>query len=208
VTETGVQRLGGLVEQALQGALKAFTRGDLALADRVVRDDMEVNRLRYELEEKITGRLSAAAEEDIRVLVGTLYVLPELERIGDHAEGIAKVALMLGPRPSLGVPAVIVEMGSLTLSLLTRTLQALETRDVDLARALCREDDDIDGLYDRAYQELISTMVADPRHITEATYMLWVTHNLERIADRATNVCERVVYLVTGHVEELNVSKY
>ena len=188
--------------------MKAFTRGDLALADRVVRDDMEVNRLRYELEEKITGRLSAAAEEDIRVLVGTLYVLPELERIGDHAEGIAKVALMLGPQPSLGVPGVIVEMGSLTLSLLTRTLQALETRDVDLARALCREDDDIDGLYDRAYQELISTMVADPRHITEATYMLWVTHNLERIADRATNVCERVVYLVTGHVEELNVSKY
>jgi len=208
VTETGVQRLGGLVEQALQGALTAFNRGDLALADRVVRDDMEVNRLRYELEEKITGRLSAAAEDDIRVLVGTLYVLPELERIGDHAEGIAKVALMLGPRPSLGVPGVIVEMGSLTLSLLTRTLQALEMRDVDLARALCREDDDIDGLYDRAYQELISTMVADPRHITEATYMLWVTHNLERIADRATNVCERVVYLVTGHVEELNVSKY
>ncbi len=208
MTETELQRLGELVEQALEGALKAFTRGDLALADRVVRDDMEVNRLRYELEEKITGRLSAAAEDDIRVLVGTLYVLPELERIGDHAEGIAKVALMLGPRPALRVPGVIVEMGSLTLSLLTRTLQAFDTRNVDLARALCREDDDIDGLYDRAYQELISTMVADPRHITEATYMLWVTHNLERIADRATNVCERVVYLVTGHVEELNVSKY
>ena len=73
---------------------------------------------------------------------------------------------------------------------------------------MCLEDDDIDALYDRAYQELISTMVADPRHIAEATYMLWVTHNLERIADRATNVCERVVYLVTGRVEELNVSKY
>jgi len=203
-----LRRLGELVEHALEGALKAFARADLALADRVVRDDVQVNRLRYELEEEITGRLSAAAEDDIRVLVGTLYVLPELERIGDHAEGIAKVALMLGARPALAVPGVIVEMGSLTLSLLRRTLQALDKRDAELARALCREDDDIDGLYDRAYQELISTMVADPRHITEATYMLWVTHNLERVADRATNICERVVYLVTGHVEELNVSKY
>src|SRR5207245_9078516 len=108
---------------------------------------------------------------------------------------------------SRGVPAVIVEMCSLTLSLLTRPLQALETRDVDLARALCREDDDIDGLYDRAYQELISTMVADPRHITEATYMLWATHNLERIADRGAKVCERRAYLVTGHGADRNVSK-
>ena len=200
VTDSGLLRLGDMVAQALEGALKALARSDLALADRVVRDDLEVNRLRYQLEEELVRRLSAAGGEEPRSLVGALYVLPELERMGDHAEGIAKVALMLGPHPTLKVPGVITEMGDRTLS--------LNKRDASLARALCREDDDIDALYDRAYQELISTMVGDPRHIAEATYMLWVTHNLERIADRATNVCERVVYLVTGHVEELNVSKY
>ena len=99
-------------------------------------------------------------------------------------------------------------MGDQTISMVDRTLAALDKRDVKAARALCREDDEIDSLYDRAYQELLSTMVSDNRHVTEATYMIWVTHNLERIADRATNICERVVYLATGHVEELNVSKY
>ena len=201
-------RLGDLVAEALDGALKALARSDLVLADRVVRDDLEVNRLRYQLEEELVGGLAAASGEEIRSLVGALYVLPELERMGDHAEGIAKVALMLGPHPTLPLPGAVAEMGKRTLSIVSRTLTALNKGDANLARTLCLEDDDIDALYDRAYQELISTMVADPRHIAEATYMLWVTHNLERIADRATNVCERVVYLVTGRVEELNVSKY
>jgi phosphate transport system protein len=128
--------------------------------------------------------------------------------MGDHAEGIAKVALMLGPEPALAVPAVVNEMGTRTLTLVRRAMGALAEHDVREARAVCREDDDIDALYDRAYQELLSVMMADQRRITEATYLLWVTHNLERIADRATNVCERVIYLVTGRVEELNVSKY
>jgi phosphate transport system protein len=99
-------------------------------------------------------------------------------------------------------------MGTLTISMVDRTLAALDKRDVKAARALCREDDEIDSLYDLAYQELLSIMVSDPGHITEATYMIWITHNLERIADRATNICERVIYLATGRVEELNVSKY
>ena len=200
--------LGDLVEQALEGALTALTTADLALADRVVREDLDINRLRYDLEEEIAGRLSEVKGQDVRSLVGALYVLSELERMGDHAEGIAKVALMLGPQRTLEVPGVITEMGKRTMSIVNRTMGALSKGDAKLARELCLEDDDIDEIYDRAYQELISTMVGDPRHITEATYMLWVTHNLERIADRATNICERVVYLVTGQVEELNVSKY
>jgi len=208
VTDDALRQLGGLVLHALEEALTALERGDLALADRVVRDDLKVNRLRYELEEGITEELSSATGKDVRPLVGALYVLAELERMGDHAEGIAKVALMLGPGPTLAMPGVVHELGRRTLSMVQRTLGALERQDANMARAICLEDDDIDALYDRAYQELISTMVADSSHITEATYMLWITHNLERIADRATNVCERVVYLATGHVEELNVSKY
>jgi phosphate transport system protein len=200
--------LGRLVETALTDSLIALDRHDMALADRVVRGDVEINRERYEIEEQITARLSASDAGDARWMVAALYVISDLERMGDHAEGIAKVTLMLGPKPSLGVPSVIGEMGTLTVSMVDRTLRALEKRDVKAARAICREDDEVDLLYDRAYQELISTMVSDNRHITEATYMIWVTHNLERIADRATNICERVIYLVSGRVEELNVSKY
>jgi phosphate transport system protein len=188
--------------------LIALDQHDLVLADKVVRGDAEINRLRYQVEEQITAGLSSGEVADTRWMVAALYVISDLERMGDHAEGIAKVALMLGPSPSLPIPAVIGAMGAQTISMVDRTLAALDKRDVKAARALCREDDEIDSLYDRAYQELLSTMVSDNRHVTEATYMIWVTHNLERIADRATNICERVVYLATGHVEELNVSKY
>jgi phosphate transport system protein len=208
VTDDVLLQLGGLVESALADALIALDNRDLVLADNVVRGDVEINRVRYQVEEQITARLSGSEDGEARWMVAVLYVISELERMGDHAEGIAKVALMLGPNPSLPVPAVIGEMGTITSSMVHRTLAALEKRDVKAARALCREDDEIDSLYDRAYQELISTMVSDHRHITEATYMIWITHNLERIADRATNICERVIYLVTGRVEELNVSKY
>ncbi|MDQ6877820.1 MAG: phosphate signaling complex protein PhoU [Candidatus Dormibacteraeota bacterium] len=208
MTDDTLLELGRLVEKALTDALIALERHDLVLADKVVRGDIEINRIRYEVEERITARLSGSDAGEARWMVAALYVISELERMGDHAEGIAKVALMLGPNPSVTVPAVIGEMGTLAISMVDRTLIALDKRDVKAARALCREDDEIDSLYDRAYQELISTMVSDHRHITEATYMIWVTHNLERIADRATNICERVIYLVTGRVEELNVSKY
>ncbi len=208
MTDDVLLELGRLVGMALTDALIALDRHDLALADKVVRGDLEINRLRYQVEEQITAQLVGSDAGDVRWMVAALYVISELERMGDHAEGIAKVTLMLGPNPSLSVPAVIGDMGSLTISMVERALAALDRRDVGAARAVCREDDEIDSMYDRAYEELISIMVSDHRHITEATYMIWITHNLERIADRATNICERVVYLVTGRVEELNVSKY
>ena len=208
MTDDVLLELGRLVETALTDALIALNRHDLVLADTVVRGDIAINRRRYEIEEQITAGLSGNEVGDVRWMVAALYVISELERMGDHAEGIAKVTLMLGPNPSLSVPAVIDKMGTLTISMVDRTLAALDKRDVKAARALCREDDEIDSLYDLAYQELLSIMVSDPGHITEATYMILITHNLERIADRATNICERVIYLATGRVEELNVSKY
>lgn len=208
VAQDRLLELGALVESALGLALQSLNDRDLALADEVVRRDLSVNEARYAIEDDITRRISGSDAATVRTMVAALYVAAELERMGDHAEGIAKVALMLGPQPALEVPAVINDLGSRTRSLLHRTLVAFESHDAAAARALCREDDEIDALYDRAYQELISAMVADHRLISEATYMLWVTHNLERIADRATNICERIVYAVTGHVEELNVSKY
>jgi phosphate transport system protein len=207
--DPGLQALGERVQSALADALMALMRRDLSLADHVVRADLAVNQLRYTLEEKASEALTATADPiEVRRLVATLYVLADLERIGDHAEGIAKVALMLGPSSSFQIPAVIGVMSEQVQDMVRRTLSILAQQDVAGARRLCEEDDEIDALYDRVYSELLIAMTGDRNVVSEATYLLWVTHNLERIADRATNICERVVFLVTGHVEELNVSKY
>jgi len=115
---------------------------------------------------------------------------------------------MLGDSPSIEIPSVIGVMSQQVQDMVRRTLSILARQDAGAARRLCEEDDEIDALYDRAYGELLTAMAGDRDVVSEATYLLWVTHNLERIADRATNICERVVFLVTGHVEELNVSKY
>ena len=204
-----LHQLGHRVVKATATALESLKEHDLALADRVVRDDLEINRFRYRAEDAITADLVRAGSVDtVRPLVAGLYVLADLERMGDHAEGIAKVALMLGPNPNVAVPGVVLKMGRRVTSMVERTLQALAGRDATAARRICEEDDEIDQLYDQAYSELLTAMAGDGRSVPDATYLLWVTHNLERIADRATNICERVVYLVTGQVEELNVSKY
>ena len=207
--DPGLQALGERVQSALADALVALMRRDLPLADHVVRADLSVNQLRFSLEEKASEALTATSDPiEVRRLVATLYVLADLERIGDHAEGIAKVALMLGESPSFEIPSVIGVMSQQVQDMVRRTLSILAQQDVSAARRLCEEDDEIDALYDRVYGELLMAMAGDRNVVTEATYLLWVTHNLERIADRATNICERVVFLVTGHVEELNVSKY
>jgi phosphate transport system protein len=207
--DPGLQALGELVQSALADALTALSRRDLSLADHVVRADLAVNQLRFTLEEKASEGLTATSDPlEVRRLVATLYVLADLERIGDHAEGIAKVALMLGDSPTVEMPSVIGLMSQQVQDMVRRTLSILSQQDAAAARRLCQEDDEIDALYDRAYGELLMAMAGDRKVVSEATYLLWVTHNLERIADRATNICERVVFLVTGHVEELNVSKY
>ncbi len=205
----GIRGLGDRVQTALADALSALGSRDLALADRVVRSDVEINRWRYDLESQASIRLAATTDPmEVRGLVAGLYVLADLERIADHAEGIAKVALMLGPSPIMAIPSVIVAMSRQVQDMVERTLNAFIREDAEAARLLCEEDDEIDALYDRAYGELLSAMAGDRNLVSEGTYLLWVTHNLERIADRATNICERVVFLVTGRVEELNVSKY
>lgn len=207
--DPGLQALGERVQSALADALTALSNRDLTLADHVVRADLAVNQLRFTLEEKASEALTATSDPlEVRRLVATLYVLADLERIGDHAEGIAKVALMLGDSPSIGMPSVIGVMSQQVQDMVRRTLSILAQQDATAARRLCEEDDEIDALYDRAYGELLTAMAGDRDVVSEGTYLLWVTHNLERIADRATNICERVVFLVTGHVEELNVSKY
>jgi phosphate transport system protein len=203
-------RLSDAAHAQLIAALQALSTFDLALADRVVRQDAELNALRYQIEDHVTVELGRgpAEPERLRVLIASLSVINDLERIGDHCEGIAKVALMLGSAPAVPLPGQLTALGELVASMLARGTEAFAGRAEDIARNLCAEDDRVDEIYDGLYGELLTAMTSDPTSVVSRTYMLWAIHNLERIADRVTNICERTVYLVTGRVEELNVSNY
>jgi len=204
-----VWRLAAKVEAQLAEALRTLADSDLEGADVVVQADLEVNQLRYQIEERVTAELAPGLDEDrLHLLIAVLYVIADLERIGDHAEGIAKVALMLGRPPMRSLPASVLQLGALVRAMLTAGVRVLRERDVEGARLLVGDDDAIDRLYDDIYGEMIATMTAEPDTVVPCTYQLWATHNLERIADRVTNLCERTVYLGTGRIEDLNVSTY
>jgi phosphate transport system protein len=145
---------------------------------------------------------------DLRILVSMLHITVELERMGDYAEGIARINLLMGDEPLLKPLIDVPRMAEKATGMLRRSLESLVNRDTVTALQVCNDDDEVDNLYDQVYRELLLYMIQDPKTIQRATYLLWVAHDLERIADRATNIAERVVYLVTGKMEEINVSKY
>ncbi len=131
-----------------------------------------------------------------------------MERIGDHAEGIVKIVLMIGDEPPLKPLIDVPRMADKTVDMLHRSLDTFVKHDAEVARNIAAEDDEVDNLYDQVFRELLTFMAEDPRTITRATRLIWVAHNLERSADRVTNICERVVYMVTGKMEEIGASKY
>jgi phosphate transport system protein len=145
---------------------------------------------------------------DLRTIVAVLHIIVDLERMGDHAEGIAKIAIMLADEAPLKPYIDIPRMAEIAVRMLKEGLEAFKLRDVELARRVCDMDDEVDHLYDQVYRELLVYMLNDPKTIERATHITWIAHNLERIADRVTNICERVVYMVQGTYEEMNVSKY
>jgi phosphate transport system protein len=137
-----------------------------------------------------------------------INIITDLERIGDHADGIAKISISIGKDPLVKPLIDIPRMAEKGIGMLQRSIVAFENKDEEAARKICDEDDEVDALYDQIYRELLLMMIADPKIIQGATYLMWAAHNLERIADRVTNISERVVYMVTGKMEELNVSLY
>jgi phosphate transport system protein len=145
---------------------------------------------------------------DLRSLASVLYIITDLERIADHAEGIAKINLMLSDEPLPRRLGYIPAMADRAIAMLRNSLKAYIDHDVAMARQICDADDEVDRLQDSVYDESIKAMIDDPSTIQRNTYLIWTAHNLERIADRCTNICERVVYTATGHMEEINVSKY
>jgi phosphate transport system protein len=202
--------MAGMVEDAITQSIEALRTRDVALARRIVENDKEINRKRYECEERCIELISLQAPlaSDLRTIISVLHITVDLERMADHAEGIAKIAIMLADEPPLKPYIDIPRMAELAAKMLSGALDAYKVRDADRARQIIDLDDEVDNLYEQVYRELLMFMIEDPKTIQRATYLIWVAHNLERIADRSTNICERVVYLVEGRIYDLNVSKY
>lgn len=202
--------LGSMTEKAILCSIEALKRRDQEAARQIIADDLEINRQRFEIEEECIQLVATQQPMagDLRTIVAVLHIIVDLERMADHAEGIARITLMIGSEPLLKPLIDVPRMAEKGVSMLRRSLEAFVNWDAETARRICNEDDEVDGLYDQVYRELLTYMIADPTTINRATNLLWVAHNLERIADRVTNICERVVYMVTGRMEEMNVSKY
>ena len=205
-----VLAMGSMVEKALSRSVEALKSRDLDMAHQVIAGDQKVNQKRFEIEEKCVQLIATQQPmaSDLRAIISVLNIISEVERIGDHAEGIAKIVIMIGDEPPLKPLIDIPRMMEKTVSMLHRSLDALVNHDADAAKVIVTEDDEVDNLYDQVFRELLTFMAEDPKTITRATRLIWVAHNLERSADRVTNICERVVFNVTGKMEEIGASKY
>ena len=202
--------LADMVYVAIRGSVEALKNRDLALAQQIVADDVKINGKRFEIEGECIQLLKTErlTESDLRMVVAVLNVIVDLERMGDHAEGIAKIAVMLADKPPLKPLIDIPRMAEKASDMLKRSIQAFIDRDVEVARRIPSEDDEIDALNEQVFRELLVIMLGTPTAIPRAEYLIWVARNLERIADRVTNICERVTFMVTGKMEVVKVSRY
>lgn len=199
--------MGESVDKAIERSIQSLANRDLELAQQIIDEDVLINQAQSDLEERCLVLLATQQPlaSDLRIILAVSNIAVELERMGDYAKGIAKITLMIGDQPPLKPLIDIPRMAEKGRQLLHQQLDAFIRRDPDTARRLGTEDDEVDALYDQVYRELMFFMTQDPKTITRATHLLWVAHNLERIADRTTNIGERVVFLVTGLEEELNL---
>jgi len=202
--------MGSMVEKATARSIDALKERDIEKANAIIADDANVNDKRFHIEEECVQLIATQQPMagDLRAIICVLNIITEIERIGDHAEGIARIVVMIGDEPPLKPLIDIPRMAEKVNDMLHRSLDALINRDTEACRKIAAEDDEVDNLYDQVFRELLSFMAEDPRTITRATRLIWVAHNLERSADRVTNICERVNYMVTGKMEEMDVSRY
>ncbi len=202
--------MGEMVAAATARSVKALGDLDVDEAKKIIEDDLLINKKRWQIEEKCINliALQQPVATDLREIIAVLNIITELERMGDYAEGIARIVIMLGGEQLIRPLIFIPKMADKTNDMLKRSMQALVDRDTKAANAICDEDDEVDKLYDEAYNDLLMRMIKDPSLISKATPLIWATHNLERIADRITNICERIIFLATGSMPQVNVSKY
>ena len=201
-----VLRMGSLVEEAIRGASRALQTHDTELATRIIVDDRHINDAQRNVTRLISVTIATQSPvaRDLRYLLTLDHVMYELERIGDHASSVAKAVLKLAPEPPLQDYIHLPEMAERAAVLVHGVLRALVDSDAVAAREVAVLDDDIDRLYHATFDEVVALMRDDPANVERGTRIIIASHYLERIGDRATNIAEDIVYLVTGDVEDLN----
>jgi phosphate transport system protein len=202
--------MGSLVEKALGRSIEALKNRDLSLAHQILADDAKIDEKRFALERQSIELISAHQPVigDLNAIVAILNIITELERIGDYAAGIAKIVIMIGDEPPLKPLIDIPRMSDITIEMIHNSLNSFIENDYKGAAQVVGMDEVVDSIYDQIFRELLTFMMTDPRTINRATRLIWVAHNIERAADRATNISERVVYLLTGKMDNSRASKY
>jgi len=200
--------LGSMVEQATLEAVDALKKRDVERSRRVYAGDAKINEKRFAIEEAVMVLIATQQPmaHDLRLLASVFEVITELERMGDYAKGIARINIRLGDQPLLKPLIDIPRMAERGTDMLHRALAAFVNEDLETARAIPNEDNEIDALYNQVYRELLTYMLSDPKTIDRATPLLWAAHNLERFADRVTNICERTIFIVTGELIEIDAT--
>lgn len=197
-----VLRLSDMTGQAINQAVRALKDLDVALAQEIISGDGRLNKLRYDIEQQGYHILATQqpTARDMRSLITAIHIAVELERIADYAAGIGQLTIKLSDGPIFKPTPEFTSMLHITQQMLTAALDAYVNWDAALAHNTSKRDDEVDELDKQAYQKLVSIMSQDPRNIQCGTYLLWIGHNLERMADRVTNICERVIFMVTGEL--------
>jgi phosphate transport system protein len=201
-----VLRLGSMVDAAISLSIQALKERDQELAQQIITDDEKINELRFKIEEDCVSLIARQqpAARDLRLIVAAMNIVLDLERMGDHAAGIATIVLRMGDEPLLKPLIDLPRMAQISQDMLRQSLDALISDNPDEARAITQIDDQVDMLYSQIFRELVSYMIEDPRTVTRAMYLLFCAHNVERVADRVTNICERVIFVSTGRMEEIS----
>ena len=198
--------LGSMVEKAVLRSVEALRSRNLEVARAIEAEDVLINRKRFEIED--AALLLIATQQpmatDLRQLAAIVHLVTDMERMGDYAAGIANICVSIGDQPLIKPLIDIPRMADLATSMLRRSLDAFVARDVDAARKIALEDDEVDQLYQQVYRECLLLMIASPAVIDQATHLLWAAHNLERVADRVQNICERVIFVASGRMQEFS----
>jgi phosphate transport system protein len=198
--------LGSMAAETISEAVRVLRERNIEAAKELIEGDSALNEKRFSIEAEALMLIATQQPMavDLRVVATVLQVTSELERIGDYAKGIAKVVILMGDAPLLKPLVDVPRMAEKARAMLERALEAFSNRDVSLARSIPAEDDAVDNLYNQVYRELMTYVIADPTNMDQANLLLWVAHNLERAADRVINICERVVFMVTGEMQEMD----
>jgi phosphate transport system protein len=197
--------LGSMVEQALLDSVEALKKRDIKASEKIFAEDQEINKKRFDIENKLMVLIATQQPmaHDLRLLASCMEIISELERMGDYAKGIANINIRMGDTPLLKPLIDVPRMAQKGADMLHRSLTAFVNEDIETAKTLPVEDDEVDALYNQVYRELMTFVIQDPTTIERANWLLWVAHNLERFADRVTNICERTVFIVTGEMKEI-----